>query len=885
MRMTFYWQKNNWAQALIKGVNIMLHRIMDIGRNALHRFAGVLGEGTDVKPSSIKKNREARKTVHLDLPAFRSLLPYESMDNEQLFINKTTSGFGLHVVPSPGADETLVKSMAELFKNKLPEGFDCTVLLYKHHYLAEDLERGFEPMLAKGGIYKTLAEMSIKYHVNAIKNGYKNNRNIPAQLADYAVYFFFSGKNIPDIKNLLILLRNDIESEINVAGLAFERLSAPDFLVLMRTLVSPNLDAVIKPRINPEKDMPLSYVIPEASTFIEIGNTTLDIESSDEEGNPAKTRLVCAHINQWPEKFALWQTPDLFGNILRPEHGIDCPFLISFTVRGVNKEAMRSLAKRRAKNLNSNANAIQHFLNPGAARERDEWNFAYLEIEKGNMDLVPTFYNLILFTTEKDERTHVARAIGAYRQMGFELTQSKINHWLRFLSSLPFFATEGLFSGITTLGMTKKISHYNAANLMPIVADFKGSRSGMLLPTHRHQLSYLDTFDDKHLPITNFNVLTVGSPGAGKSMFQQAQIFSGLARDEIIFVIDLGDSYKHLCELVGGTYLDVSKITLNPFTLFDFEGHSELGGEEVDNYIQIRDLLAIMASPHKEVCEVQKSFLLQATLTCWRKKGRKSCIDDVIDALRELLDAPESKDDPRLNDLIILLKPFARSGIYGHMCNGDTPLLNGSNFVVLEMGGLSSNKDLLTIMMFVMIVVIQGQFYQTDRRVRKRCYLDEAWRFLTEGSNPIAANFIEQGFRTARKYNGGFTVVTQYLADTEKTIQGQAIAASSDIKIIMRQGNFQQYLNHHPNTFSPLQAKMIESFGEAKGAGFSSLMVQYGNAYTFHRYFADPFTRVLFSSSGQEFADIEELCANGVSMEEAVTRVAETYYGDELCNP
>jgi conjugal transfer ATP-binding protein TraC len=85
------------------------------------------------------------------------------------------------------------------------------------------------------------------------------------------------------------------------------------------------------------------------------------------------------------------------------------------------------------------------------------------------------------------------------------------------------------------------------------------------------------------------------------------------------------------------------------------------------------------------------------------------------------------------------------------------------------------------IVMFVMIVIIQGQFYQSPRHIKKRCIIDEAWRFLCEGSNPIAANFIEQGFRTARKHNGGFGVITQYLLDTDKTIQGQAIAASSDI--------------------------------------------------------------------------------------------------------
>lgn len=862
----------------------MLDTLVDKGRHALHRLAGFLGEGTGVPLTSVKKNRAGLTSIQVDLPSFRTLLPYESVDEALFFMNKSSAGFGLRVVPAAGADETLVKSMAELFKNKLPPGCDCTILLYKHHYLAADLERGVAPLRDKGGIYKTLAEMSLKYHQNAIKHGYKNSRNIPAQLADYAVYFFFSVKRATAVEETLQLLRENIESELQVAGLYFDRLITTDFLTLMRSVVSPNLNATDWPVVITEKEQPLSDAIPDGSGFFDVGHTSIDIESSDTTGHSVNTRLVCMHINKWPEQFALWQSPDVFANLMRPEHGIDCPFLISFTVRGANQDSMRALAKRRAKTLNANANAIQHFLNPSAAVEGAEWNFAYQEAEKDNIAILPIFYNLILFTHAEGERGHVARAIGAYRQMGFELVQSRATQWLRYLASLPFFITEGLCNGLETLGMMKKVTHFTAANLMPIVADFKGSRGGMLLPTHRHQLSYLDVFDDKHLPITNYNVLTVGSSGAGKSMFQQAQILSGLARDEKVFVIDLGDSYKHLCELVGGTYLDVSRITLNPFTLFDFEGVSDLHGKDVENHIQIRDLLAIMASPHQEVSEVQKSFLLQAVLLCWRKFGRKACIDDVIDALRLFLDDAESKNDPRLNDLIILLKPFARGGIYGHLCNGETPLLNGSNFVVLEMGGLASNKDLLTIMMFVMIVVIQGQFYQTDRRIKKRCLLDEAWRFLTEGSNPIAANFIEQGFRTARKYNGGFTVSTQYLADTDKTIQGQAIAASSDIKIIMRQGNFQKYVSNHPDVFNPLQIKMIESFGEAKGAGFSNMMIQYGNAYTFHRYFADPFTRVLFSSSGQEFADIEALCKEGMAIEEAVTQIAYKYYGDELCD-
>ena len=100
----------------------------------------------------------------------------------------------------------------------------------------------------------------------------------------------------------------------------------------------------------------------------------------------------------------------------------------------------------------------------------------------------------------------------------------------------------------------------------------------------------------------------------------------------------------------------------------------------------------------------------------------------------------------------------------------------------------------------------------------------------------------------------------------------------------MRQGNFEDYLQDNPKSFDEKQQRLIKGFGEAESQGFSSLMVQYGNAYTFHRYFADPFTRVLFSSNAEEFSAIEALQKQGLSLEQAVYQIAEKHYGDELCN-
>jgi conjugal transfer ATP-binding protein TraC len=488
-----------------------------------------------------------------------------------------------------------------------------------------------------------------------------------------------------------------------------------------------------------------------------------------------------------------------------------------------------------------------------------------------------------LFTDELHEREHVAKAISSYRSLGFTLMQNRCFQWPRFLGSLPFMAIEGLFSSMETVGLTKQLTHYNVANLAPLVADFKGSSKGLLLPTIRNQIFYLDTFDDRALPITNYNRLTVASPGSGKSFFEQAQILDGLSRGQQIFVIDLGGSYKHLCELVGGSYIDARTLTLNPFTLFDFDGVTEINGKKVNDYTQIRDLLAIMANPQEPIGEVQRAWLLKAVLACWQKHGRKTVMDDVLGALRDLLSHPDSQNDQRLKDLLILLDEYGSKGIYGHIFNKETQLFNKSNFVVLELGELAKDPKLMSIVMFVMIVIIQGQFYNSDRKKQKRCIIDEAWRFLAKGSNPICAEFIEQGFRTARKHMGGFAVITQNLEDTTNTLQGQAISASADTKIIMRQGDFKKFIEKHPDHFTPLESTLIESFGEAKSQGFSNVMLQFGSISSFHRYFCDPFSRILFSTSGEEYSDIEVLIAQGVPMIHAIKQVAYQYYGDELC--
>ena len=60
-------------------------------------------------------------------------------------------------------------------------------------------------------------------------------------------------------------------------------------------------------------------------------------------------------------------------------------------------------------------------------------------------------------------------------------------------------------------------------------------------------------------------------------------------------------------------------------------------------------------------------------------------------------------------------------------------------------------------------------------------------------------------------------------------------------------------------------------------------MIKFGGVSTFHRYFCDPYSKILFSTSGEEVSDLNHLVEQGIPLSEAISHVAHKYYGEELC--
>lgn len=344
----------------------------------------------------------------------------------------------------------------------------------------------------------------------------------------------------------------------------------------------------------------------------------------------------------------------------------------------------------------------------------------------------------------------------------------------------------------------------------------------------------------------------------------------------------MGDSYKGMCRNVGGVYLNALDLRFNPFAnIVDIKESAE----------NIRNLLVVLASPSGECDDTFMSLLLKAVDKVWAEKGNAALIDDIVHWLREALESPEYRETTtvraRMEEIIVGLDKYCSWGVYGEYFNSPKPSLDDSvRFSVLEMGELKNKPDLLAAVMFSMMIYVEQRMFLSERQQSKVCLIDEAWKLLSK-DNKRAEDFIENGYRTARKYNGAYITITQGIEDFDgKRASGAAKAAwaNSSFKIVLRQNrdSFRKYCLENPDAFSAYEREVIEGFPAAREAHFSAFMLRYGGQVSFHRLLLDPISRVMFSSDGEDYDFREAGMRAGRDIHDIILDLAVRKHPDEM---
>ena len=490
----------------------------------------------------------------------------------------------------------------------------------------------------------------------------------------------------------------------------------------------------------------------------------------------------------FPETTSMWEVSDLIMDYYkkRPQPLIPIPFLSTLTISVGDRDKLVQKLEEDAKwNMFqlSNAAGAAKFMPELKDRAIEAKNIISLSTREGEIPF-KAMWSLILFSKdEKQLDRYVGTVKKEFLRKNWILQEEELIQLPVLLYSLPL-QYDPEFEKWSQRFNT--LFRANNTAITPIMTDSRGFGSNVVQLIGRNgQIQGLDIFDKSAV---NKNFVTIAPSGSGKSYFMAFFFLNYLMTGAKIRVIDSGESYLRLCELVGGKYIrfdEDSDPCFNFFTDISTDDLGEITEEAVESIIPIVGMMAKQeinkistantTSQDDMDRAVLGSYVSDAIKTAFEMEGHNAGMQEVYLALeneykrqkRGLDNAAGQQNydvDRKLRDLLIALKPYGvKGGEYFSYYNGRKNVYFSDNdFVVLEMKELETKGNFRNVVLMTLSFAIESEFYFDDPRKRKILAIDEAWSLL---EHPIVAAFIEGLYRKARKFAGSVGTITQSLDD------------------------------------------------------------------------------------------------------------------------
>ena len=777
------------------------------------------------------------------------LLPYERWDPESgVCVNTDGSyGFVLEVQPATGMDRARLDVLAGLLTQDLKVGACLQLILYASPAVVPGLEAWRCARTTQTS--RALATRRMQYLRGA---GWQSLlKDHPFLLRDFRLFVCLLYPPLRGIADpaeeyrSLLDTRESFRGILESASMPCRALDGDGFVSLLDTLLNP---AIERPKLRWQEGVLLSEQLADGDTVLFVGRDGLGLSH--------RAMHLAVHpysVRQYPEHWAGWQMSDLAGDLYTNNLRMPCPFMHVLNITVPDQAGVQGRAQVQAMRATQMADSPMGRFMPVWRERRDDWHLV-ARLSGAGHRLLLTWSQLVLFMRQGEQRFCEQRLMALYESHGWLLRRDRFVCLHALLCALPLSGGAGLQREAETLFRRRTMLSWSAANVAPWSAEWKGTGSPLLmLIGRRGQLMYLDPFDNDQ---GNFNVAVAAASGAGKSFLTQELLLSLLGTGGRAWVIDSGRSYERLCRLVGGAYIDfipTHRLSLNPFS-----GIGELEAE----LPLLKTLLARMAAVRQPLNSLQLSCLERAVKTAWMRAGSDASVTAVA---RELLG--QNEDSAR--QVGRMLYPYTRDGVYGRWFEGPFNVKLDSDLVVLELGALDDKPDLQQVILLLLILRINREMYQGDRKRRKLCIIDEAWRLMSSGD---AGQFIETGYRTARKYGGAYMTVTQGIDDYYQSPTARAALQNSDWMFLLRQkaesllrvkGESQLHLDE-------ARLRLLSSLETRQGKYSEIAVIAPGGGTAVGRLVVDPFSEKLYTTRADECAFLERRMQQGASLMEAV---------------
>lgn len=379
---------------------------------------------------------------------------------------------------------------------------------------------------------------------------------------------------------------------------------------------------------------------------------------------------------------------------------------------------------------------------------------------------------------------------------------------------------------------------------------------------------------------TNRNKFILGPSGSGKSFFTNHLVRSYYERGAHVVLVDVGHSYKGLCDLAKGyyfTYSESNPIQFNPFFI------GENAKPDTEKKESIKTLLLAIWKKENDNFNRSEYVALSNALQLYFEKAAQNkelfpCFDTFYEFLKDDFVAVLEKDHVKEKDFDIanflyVLRPYYKGGEFDYLLNASENLdLLQQRFIVFELDNIKDHPILFP----VVTIIIMEVFISKMRRlkgIRKIILIEEAWKAIAKEG---MAEYIKYLFKTVRKYFGEAIVVTQDIEDIiSSPIVKQAIINNSDCKILLDQSKYQNKFDTVQDLLGLTEKEkaLILSINKANEPGrkYKEVFISLGGiASKVYRTEVSPAEYLAYTTEEKEKMKVEEAARHFGSMEKGI---------------
>ena len=811
------------------------------------------GEGDETLPSDFGESKSTQdRSAFIQglytIDQLTSLLNYATYDDEtNLFYNTDSVGFVLETEPLVGASQEIQTQIQNFYNTVMPTESAMQIMLYADPYLKDRTQHYQKSREHASPILKKMVEKRSAFFESLVFNSPYS----PFSTRNFRVMWVFTCS--PDLRSSEILtIREQLNATLYTIGLNPWVWRSTD---LMRAV-----DSIIHCASGDKKRANIKWNpyqnISDQLSLISYQTEINENELTSNEDMKIRTFTVVEQPDEW----SLGLMADLIGSEQNDRQQIGCPFIMHYGVFIPKQDGLKAKIFSKESMVSKQANSPLSKLMPKLKRESAELAYVLNRLNKGDR-IVQTNMSVVLMAPQENLNSISNDVKNLFITYQWKLEENTRFHLPILMQCLPMSWSHDMVDALAFHKLIKTTLTTEVANNLPCQGEWRGSyQPCFLMAGRKGQIFTWSPFEND----TNYNTIVVGTSGSGKSVAMQELMMSLLGMGARVIVFDLGRSFEKSCHLVGGQHIRFEKhsdMCINPFSFV------EVGQEEADINERRDQLEAIsmtmeqMAARREGILDIQGNFLQKAVIETFETYGRQTTVTHVVERLFE-------HEDPRAKDVGTLLYNYTKDGAYGKWFEGRANVDLTSDLVVIELEDLKEKPSLQNVVLQSFLASMTQQLYLSDRKRKTVFIVDEAAQLL---ENKFFSKSAQDMARRVRKYEASLVVGTQSFADFYANEYSINILENAAWVLMLNQvpEAIQQLSNSKKLALTPHKEAKMKSVKTVSGK-YSEILISSSKGYTVGRLLLDPFSLMLYSTKADEFAAVNDLREQGLSVEEAV---------------